>query len=87
MDPQVSGPKHYTRFTIEPIDFIASNKLDYFQGNVIKYICRYDAKDGIADLRKAQHYLELYIKYLEGQRDEPSYVDGLMTKFKHTTEK
>ena len=56
-DP-IRFPPHYTRCKIEPIRFIAENGLDWFQGNVVKYVCRHDAKNGIEDLKKAQRYLE-----------------------------
>ena len=62
----VNLPEHYARFNIEPVHFIAQNKLDWFQGNVVKYVVRHDAKNGIEDLRKAIRYLQMYIKYLEG---------------------
>lgn len=82
-------PQHYTRFKIEPIHFITENRLDWFQGNVVKYVCRHDAKNGIEDLKKARRYLDMYIKYLEGDpkwAELPGttthvFKDGLMTKF------
>lgn len=63
-------PNHYARFKIEPITFICENKLDFFQGNIVKYVCRHDAKNGIEDLKKAKRYLEMYIKYLQ---DDPTW--------------
>lgn len=62
-------PNHYARFPIEPTRFIAENKLNWFQGNVVKYICRAEHKNGIEDLRKAARYIEMYIDYLEGNAD------------------
>lgn len=59
-DPAVQ-PSHYTRFKIEPRDFIQANKLGYAVGNIIKYVCRFDGKDGIRDLEKAKNYLEYLI--------------------------
>ena len=51
------SPLHYARWEIEPLEFIARNRLDFLRGNIIKYIMRYDAKNGVEDLRKAQVYL------------------------------
>ena len=34
------GGKHYKRFKIQPIEFIVANKLDFIQGNIIKYCLR-----------------------------------------------
>lgn len=59
-------PDHYHRFPIEPIRFIVENKLDWFQGNVLKYTCRHDAKNGLEDIDKAVRYLEMYKLYLSG---------------------
>ena len=56
------SPKHYNKYKIEPIKFITQNKLDYCQGNIIKYIMRYKDKNGIEDLYKAQWYIKELIK-------------------------
>lgn len=61
----VNQPHHYARFPIEPITFINANELPYNIGNVIKYACRYDAKNGVEDLRKAKRYLDIHIETLE----------------------
>lgn len=60
-DIQVSGD-HYKTKAIQPWNYIAANNLDYFQGNVIKYVTRWRDKAGIADLEKAMHYLQKYIE-------------------------
>ena len=65
----VNLPAHYARFKIEPIRFICENGLNFFQGNIVKYILRSDAKNGLEDLRKAQRYLSMWIKFLEGDED------------------
>jgi hypothetical protein len=59
--PQNKGPKHYKKYKIQPFEFISKNELNFFQGNVIKYACRYKMKDGIKDLEKIIHYCELEI--------------------------
>ena len=60
-------PEHY-HFAIEPWKFIAENNLDFAQGNVIKYICRYKYKNGIEDLKKAKQYIDMLIdKELNGK--------------------
>ena len=65
----VTLPNHYARFEIEPIYFIGQNQLNFFQGNVIKYILRHDAKNGIEDIKKAQRYARMYELYLSGHKD------------------
>lgn len=54
----ITRPAHYARFAIEPLDFIKANNFNFLVGNVIKYVCRYDAKNGLEDLRKAREYLD-----------------------------
>ena len=56
---------NYERGTIEVSDFIREYKLDYFEGNVVKYITRWRKKNGIEDLKKAQWYLNYLIKTQE----------------------
>ena len=53
------GGNHYCKFPIQPYEFISKNNLSFFQGNVIKYVCRYLRKGGIQDLEKIIHYCEL----------------------------
>jgi hypothetical protein len=53
------------KMKIQPYEFIAKNDLSFFQGNVVKYVCRYKNKNGIQDLEKIIHYCELEIKKLK----------------------
>lgn len=63
MSKQVGGD-HY-QLPIEPIDFILANGLGYVEGNVIKYLCRYQHKGNpVQDLEKAKHYLEMLIEHV-----------------------
>lgn len=59
------GGNHYKNFTIQPYEFISKNDLSFFQGNVVKYVCRYLNKNGIEDLDKIIHYCELEKKKLK----------------------
>jgi hypothetical protein len=63
-DKQIGG-SHYKFFTIQPYEFISKNTLSFFQGNVIKYVCRYLLKNKIEDLEKIIHYCQLEIKKLK----------------------
>ena len=63
-DRQVGGD-HYRKMPIQPLEFIAKNELSYFQGCVIKYILRYKDKNGVEDLRKAIHFIEMMIEMEE----------------------
>tara|TARA_B110000977_G_C10636422_1_gene322271 strand:- start:164 stop:403 length:240 start_codon:yes stop_codon:yes gene_type:complete len=53
------GGNHYTSYKIQPIEFITSNNIGFIEGNVIKYVTRFRKKNGIEDINKAIHYLEL----------------------------
>ena len=61
-DKQIGG-SHYKDMIIQPTEFIHRNNLSFIQGNVIKYICRYKSKNGIQDLEKAKHYIDLLIEF------------------------
>lgn len=67
-DP-VTRPHHYARFKIEPITFIMANDLPYAVGNVVKYICRFDAKNGDEDIRKAIRYCEMLLEQRKRERE------------------
>jgi hypothetical protein len=60
---QVGGDHYKTE--IQPWDFIIANDLGYLEGNIIKYVSRYKKKGGMADLLKAQHYLQKLIETTE----------------------
>ena len=55
------GRSHYKNFHIQPYEFISKNNLSFFQGNVVKYVCRYLFKNKIEDLEKIIHYCQLEI--------------------------
>jgi hypothetical protein len=61
LDIQVAG-NHYKNLAIQPVEYIHANNIGYFEGNVIKYVSRWKAKNGIKDLEKAKHYIELLIE-------------------------
>ena len=56
------GGDHYKDLPIQPVEYIYANAIGYFEGNVIKYVSRWRKKNGIADLEKAKHYIELLIE-------------------------
>ena len=68
-DEKQVGGSHYKNFYIQPYEFISKNELSFFQGNVIKYVCRYRFKNGIEDLEKIKHYCDLEIKKMKDKKD------------------
>ena len=59
------GGKHYKDMAIQPIEFIHANNLGFCEANVVKYITRWRTKNGIEDLQKAKHYIDLLIQLEE----------------------
>jgi hypothetical protein len=78
LDKQEGG-NHYLQFKIQPIDFIQHNSLNFCQGNIIKYVTRYKDKNGIEDLKKAIHYLEILIEY-ESRRESKTGSEAGQTR-------
>jgi hypothetical protein len=56
------GGSHYIKHKIQPWDVWEDWKLDPWLCNVIKYVHRHDSKNGLEDLKKAQHYLNFAIQ-------------------------
>ena len=56
------NPDYYIGTKIQVSDFIQEFNLDYFQGNIVKYVVRHKQKNGLEDLEKAKWYLERLIK-------------------------
>ena len=67
-DTQVGGD-HYKKqgATMQPWAIIDAWGLDFYAGNVLKYILRHQYKDRVEDLRKARHYLDRMIEKAEEQ--------------------
>jgi len=65
MTEKVNQPAHYQSGVMEVIDIIDAFHLNFYEGNVIKYLLRHDRKDGIYDLKKAKWYLDRLIEIKE----------------------
>ena len=77
-DP-VNHPSHYCDGGIETLDFIIAKKMDFFLGQVCKYISRAGKKDPgkeLEDLQKAQFYLNRKIELLEKEKAEKAEKAG-----------
>jgi hypothetical protein len=53
---------------IQPVEYIFRNGIGYFEGSVIKYVSRWRNKNGVEDLKKARHFLDLLIEFNEGSK-------------------
>lgn len=67
--------KHYGVNGLEPIDamkmglFTYLEYIGFLKGNIIKYVCRCDYKNGIEDLYKARDYIDYLIDAYEKKGD------------------
>ena len=60
-------PSHY-QGTIQPIDLINAQDLNFNLGNVVKYVCRAGKKQGenvLSDLEKAKNYINYEIERIK----------------------
>jgi len=66
------GGEHYKTGKSECWDIVADHKLDYFQGQILRYVMRWNKKNGVEDLKKAEHFLQKYIELIaEGRVEDP----------------
>lgn len=67
------GGQHYTKYPIQPNQFVAANNWDAFAQNILKYLVRWRDKAGLPDVEKALHYahqrIELRMEHHHVLRD------------------
>ena len=62
------------KMVVQPSEFINKNKLQFAEGNAIKYICRHAHKGEVQDLEKAKHYIDMIIERDYGPQE--SWIEG-----------
>ena len=62
------GGDHYKKYKIQPIEFCFVNNIPVLEANAQKYILRHADKNGMEDLRKARHYIELMAEMYYGEK-------------------
>jgi hypothetical protein len=60
------GGSHYKQLSIQPVEYIVANNMEYCEANVVKYVSRHNLKNGVEDIRKAIHYLQLILELKYG---------------------
>lgn len=87
-DRQVGGD-HYRTASSQHWDRVAELGLDYFQGQITKYVERWKKKNGVQDLEKARHFLDKYIELANagGLTDWKPLPKALEQKAEVTAEK
>lgn len=73
------NPTHYKQGKYETIDIIKDTMTDdmyegFLLGNIIKYLSRYNYKNGSEDLEKAQKYLEWLTIHVAQQEDVGDFI-------------
>lgn len=76
-DSEVKSPQHYAYGGIETIDYIKAKLTPeqftgYLWGNVLKYISRFDKKEGIKDLKKAKVYIDWLVEQYDARLVYPN---------------
>ena len=61
------GGNHYTKLSIQPMEYSMANGLNACQHTIIKYVTRYADKNGLEDLKKARHTLDMLIEFEQGK--------------------
>lgn len=57
------GGDHYKKCGIEPVEYIHANGLDFFRGNIVKYVTRDKDKNGAEDIRKVIDYANMILEF------------------------
>ena len=75
-DIQVGGT-HYLNKTVQPWEameawFSEVEFMGYLKGNVVKYMARCNDKGGLDDLKKAQHYLNKLVEFINKKNNKCS---------------
>ena len=68
------GGDHYKGAAIQPVEFWQRNRWDGCACSSLKYLARYKLKNGLEDLRKAKHFIELrqrFERHLNGRMPPP----------------
>lgn len=63
------GGDYYTKLKIQPMEYSMANGLDACQHTIIKYVTRFRDKNGLQDLEKARHTLDMLIEFEQRELD------------------
>lgn len=64
------GGGHYAKYAIQPAEFLIRNRIEGYEAQAILYILRHRDKNGLQDIDKAIHCLEL-IKEFAYEKQNP----------------
>lgn len=63
---QVAG-NHYSKLKIQPMEFAMANSWDAGAFSILKYVTRHHDKNGLQDLQKARHFVDLRDALMHGR--------------------
>jgi hypothetical protein len=61
-DIQIGGSHYATASGVQHWDMVVEHQLNYFEGQITKYVMRARKKNGKQDLEKAKHFLDKYLE-------------------------
>lgn len=64
------GGNHYTKMAIQPAEYCFKNNIGKLEGDAIAYLSRWKDKNGLEDLKKARHTIDLLIELEVSKRNE-----------------
>lgn len=56
------GGGHYQKYAIQPMEFLIANEVPYAEASAMLYVLRHEDKNGLEDLEKAKHTIDLIIE-------------------------
>lgn len=80
LDVQIGGD-HYKGRKMQPVELICALRMSFIQGCVVKYITRYQDKNGTEDLEKIVHYSFLAQKLDPIMTPISGYEHGLIIEY------
>lgn len=87
-DNQIGGG-HYKALKIQPAEYCFANNIGHLAGDAIAYITRYKSKNGMEDLKKAIHSLQLLMELEENERKTKpgngDIIQGVVSATPHPT--
>lgn len=81
-EDQVGG-EHYRKLKIQPAEYCFANNIGHLAGDAIAYITRYKFKNGLEDLRKAIHSLQLLIEMEDAEVVKDAVDPGMLRQYQY----
>jgi len=69
------GGTHYKDLAIQPAEYCQRNNLPFCESSAIKYITRHASKNGIEDIKKAIHFLQMLLDFTYQTKCEVTYPE------------